>query len=67
MIGDNLKKMLKKRGFSQTEFCKISGMKNSYLSKLYNNHQMPSLKTLIKLADKLYCSTDELLGRVIIK
>lgn len=63
MIGDNLKTILKKRGLTQTEFCKISGMKISHLSKLYNNHQPPSLKTLIILADTLYCSTDELLGR----
>jgi transcriptional regulator with XRE-family HTH domain len=63
LIGDNLKKMLEKRGYSQTEFCKIAGMQTSHFSKIYKNHRPPSLETLVKLADNLHCSTDFLLGR----
>jgi transcriptional regulator with XRE-family HTH domain len=63
LIGDNLKKLLKKRGYKQTEFCKIAGMQPSHFSKIFKNHRPPSLNTLILLADKLHCTTDELLGR----
>lgn len=63
MIGEYLDKIIKKRSYNYTQFCKISGLKNAHLSKLISNTSKPSVDVLIQLADALHCSTDELLGR----
>ena len=64
MIGENLDRIIKKRSYNYTQFCKISGLKNAHLSKLISNQTKPSIGVLVKIADALHCSTDELLGRV---
>ena len=63
MIGEYLDRMIKKRSYNYTQFCKISGLKNAHLSKLISNKSKPSIDILIQLADALHCSLDELVGR----
>ena len=63
MIGEHLQKMMKKRSYNLTELSRITGFKMAHLSKLKDDKINPSIQTLIKLADELHCTTDELLGR----
>ena len=63
MIGENLKEVMKRRSLKPKDLCSAGDFKPAHISKLLNNKSNPSLEVLIKLADVLICSTDELLGR----
>jgi transcriptional regulator with XRE-family HTH domain len=62
-IGKNLKKILDEKEMSQTRFCEIINMKPPNFSKYYKNHREPKAGILVRFADALNCTTDELLGR----
>ena len=62
-MGDKITEVMKTKGISQKELVRATGITQSNLSKIQNNNHMPSVKSLIKIADALYCTTDVLLGR----
>ena len=51
----------KKKGLSQGDLFDLTGMKESYISKLENGHIKPTLKTIMKLAEALELSVSEFL------
>jgi transcriptional regulator with XRE-family HTH domain len=63
MISENLRKIVKRKDWNQTKLSKESGIKQSYLSKIYNGKQIPTLPVFVQIADALGCTADELLGR----
>jgi transcriptional regulator with XRE-family HTH domain len=63
MIGDNIKKIMEIRNLKSKDICKAGNFKPAHFSKILNNKINPSNEVLVKLADVLICSTDELLGR----
>jgi XRE family transcriptional regulator, master regulator for biofilm formation len=63
MIGQRIKDLRERKGYSLSELAKRSGVSKSYLSQIERNLQVnPSLQLLSKLAISLDCSVDELLG-----
>lgn len=61
-IGENIKKIRKENGLTQTEFSKKIGISRTYLSDLENSRKSPSVETLDKIAKKLNVSTTYLLN-----
>lgn len=57
----NFKKMREKAGLSQTELGKKIGVRQSTIAMWENGENLPRASTLIKLAEILECSVDELL------
>lgn len=64
----NLKAMRELRGYSQRELGKLVGTSQPNIYKLEHGIQ-PDIRssTLIRLADALNCTTDELLGRKVLR
>jgi len=62
MIGERIKKLRKKKGYSLTELSKQAGVSKSYLSYIERDLQNnPSLKFLTKIAEQLDTSIEYLL------
>ncbi|MGN1201325.1 MAG: helix-turn-helix domain-containing protein [Candidatus Caccovivens sp.] len=57
----SLEKLMKEQGISQREICKSVGLNKSCISN-WKKGQKPTAKNLIKLANFLHCSMDDLLG-----
>jgi len=53
---------LKARGLTQNEIAEKTGLKQSFISQLYNGKK-PSLDTVLKFAEAFNVTTDEVLGR----
>ncbi|MCP3660751.1 MAG: helix-turn-helix transcriptional regulator [Bacteroidetes bacterium] len=63
-IGKNIQRFRHKKNLSQTQLVKSSGIKLTTLVKLEGGSKSnPTMKTLIKLADALDVTLDELVGR----
>jgi len=58
-----LKEELKKKEISQIKLAEHLKLAKSTISMYANNENEPNLDTLVKIADFLHISTDELLGR----
>ena len=58
----NLKKLRKSRHMTQRELSKIVGASDASLSMYENGKQQPDLEMLVKIADALCVSVDELLN-----
>jgi transcriptional regulator with XRE-family HTH domain len=54
-IGERIRALREEKNFSQGVMQKRSGLLRSYLSRIENNHSIPSLATLEKLARALEC------------
>ncbi|HBG2772371.1 helix-turn-helix transcriptional regulator [Clostridioides difficile] len=64
LIGDNIKQMLRKRNIKPYKLAKELNIDVSGLYKLLRNKSSnPTIDTLIKLADYLDITLDELVGR----
>lgn len=63
IIMDNLKKLRKSKGFTQTEIAAILNVTQATYSEYEAGKCRPSFETLNKLCDILNCSSDYLLGR----
>ncbi|AUA36814.1 phage regulatory protein [Clostridioides difficile] len=64
LIGDNIKQMLRKRDIKPYKLAKELNIDVSGLYKLLRNKSSnPTIDTLIKLADYLDITLDELVGR----
>ena len=51
----------KKRGLSQGNLFDLTGLKESYISKLENGHIKPTVETIAKLAEAFGLSVSEFL------
>lgn len=62
MIGDNIRILMDKNNFTQTELAIRSGCGIGDISTYVNNQVMPRIKTLQRLADALGVSVVDLCG-----
>ena len=60
---DNLRKFTKEKKISQVELADLIGISKSTLGHYFTGNTSPSLEILVKIADALGVSCDELLGR----
>ena len=58
-----LKEARRQAGMTQTRLAKVVGADNVQISRYESGAIMPSVDTLVRLADALECSIDYLLGR----
>ena len=64
MLSENIKKHRKKKGISQDKLSKLADITFTTLVKLESGaNENPTINTLIKIADALEVSLDELVGR----
>ena len=61
MIEIQLTEMLKKKKLSTNDFCKLSGLSQSYLSLVYAGKRGLSMKSLAKICKVLKCQPGQLL------
>jgi len=61
-IGDTIRRFRLKRGLSQGDIERRSGLLRCYLSRVENGHTTPSLDTLAKIASAMDTSVGELLA-----
>jgi len=61
-IGQRITEIIKRRGITQEELGKTSGIQPAKISKYVNGKLKPSLENLVRLAEALHASSDELLG-----
>ena len=62
MIGELLKDLRKKRGFSQVKIQMLTGIDQSNYSKLERGYRIPTLDQAVRLAIALNTSVDYILG-----
>ena len=60
MIGDNIKKLMLKNGYTQTQLAVLSGCTRSAISRYVNNNRTPNEKMLNKLSTALGVSVNEI-------
>jgi len=64
MIGKQIKELRKNKGWSQQKLAEKAGLSFNTITRIEQGiGDSPTLKTLIKLADVLGVSLDELVGR----
>lgn len=64
MLSENIKKLRKKKELSQDKLTKMADITLTTLVKLESGaNDNPTIKTLMKIADALEVSLDELVGR----
>ena len=52
-LGTTIKNIRKDRGFSQSDFARICGITQTYLSQIENNQKEPNLSVLKTISEKL--------------
>lgn len=62
-IAENIKNRREEYDLTQAELAKRIGVTPSYVNYVESGTRIPSVPVLIKLADALNISTDEILGR----
>lgn len=60
MVGDNIKRLMRQKGFTQKQLALYCDCGASAISKYVRNVQEPSIRVLIRLADVLGVTVDEL-------
>lgn len=61
-VGEKLKRIRKRKNISQYEFAEFLGISQNYLSEIESGKYVPSLKTLVQIAEKLNTTISKLLG-----
>lgn len=59
IFGDNLRDILKERGYSQREFADAIGTTEATISRYINKERMPSIKNLINMSLELGIDMEE--------
>lgn len=60
-IGDNIRRIRKKRHITQKELGEIlGGISQQQIGQWENGNKKPKIETIIKIADALHCSTSEI-------
>ena len=62
-FGERLSELIFEQELTGKEFAKITGIKESCISFYIQGKSMPTVTSLIKIADYFNCSADFLLGR----
>lgn len=62
-FGPRLIAIRQRRGFSQSDLASSGGFQQSAISHFEAGRRLPNLANLVRLADALQVTTDELLGR----
>ena len=62
-MGENLKKARKSRNMTQKELAGIVQVNSVNICYFENGYKIPSVATLVRIADTLNCSIDYLLDR----
>lgn len=62
LFKDRLKIARERKGISQSELAKLSGLQPSSISHFENGRREPSVKNIRRLCSALMCSSDFLLG-----
>lgn len=65
LLKDAAQAILEKAG-NQREAAKLLGIQQSAFSRIVNGKSEPTIATLVRMADALATTTDELLGRSIL-
>lgn len=63
MLGQNIRMLHQARGLSQVDLGKRLNVSKQSISNWENDNIMPSVETLVQMADFFSVSTDYLLGR----
>ena len=58
-LGERIRKIRKKKGITQTQLSKTSGLQPSHISHFEVDRRVPTLGNFTKLVNALYCSPDE--------
>lgn len=64
MLGQNIRMLRQARGLSQVDLGKRLNVSKQSISNWENDNIMPSVETLVQMADFFSVSTDYLLGRI---
>lgn len=62
---NRITELLKEKGMTQADVCKITGLPSSLLSNYATGKASPSLERAILIADALNVTLDELVGRLV--
>lgn len=57
----NLREMLKENDMKQEELANEIGVSQQTVSRYVNEQSMPSILTMVKISEVLFCSIDDLL------
>lgn len=60
-LGENLKALRKKKGWTQQELAERAGIKLTHISTLEKSDSDPKLSTILKLIEALECSANDLI------
>ena len=60
-LGNNIKRIRLKKGMSQGDICRATGMDRGYVSRVENGLKNPTISNLEKIAKALGVTPDELL------
>ncbi len=63
MIGENIKNKRLEYDIEQQELAKRVGVTKAMMCSIETGVKIPSVAVLVRIADTLHCSVDELLGR----
>jgi len=61
-IGENIRAVRKKRGYSQEEFADIAGFSRSYYTEIETGKRNISVLNLIKIIEALKVNPNEIIG-----
>ena len=64
-IGARIKTLRRARGFTQMTFSEAVGLSNNYLSDVERGNSFPKADKLVKMAEVLSCSADDIFCDVI--
>lgn len=62
-LGENIRRKRMEYGIEQQELAARCGAVKSYICNVECGIKIPSVAVLIRIADTLHCSIDELVGR----
>lgn len=62
-MGERMARLMKAKNLSQKEFAKAIGSTEASVSRYLNNAREPGPKVLVKIADVLEVTVDEILGK----
>ncbi len=63
MIGENIKNKRLEYDIDQQDLAKRVGVTKAMMCSIETGVKIPSVAVLVRIADTLHCSVDELLGR----
>jgi transcriptional regulator with XRE-family HTH domain len=68
MLGKNLKEIRRRKGWSQQKLAEVAGLSYVTIAKIEQNRaKEPTIHSMIKIADALGVSIDEIVGRTPLK